>query len=77
MWRKERGKGPLHQGKLGGGDSGEAGRKGVWQGRSGCCGHMGTGGIPWDRAEGPPTRRRLPGREEETQLRAALGSPKR
>lgn len=43
-----------------GGGSGEAGRKGVWQGRSRCCGHMGRSRTPWDRVEGPPTRRWTP-----------------
>lgn len=80
MWRKERERGPLHQGKFDAGDSGEAGRKGAWQGRSGC--HMGKGGTPRDRVEGPqerypPPRDGLPGIEEETQLQAAPGSPKK
>lgn len=39
MWRKERGRGPWHQAKLGGGGSGEASRKGAGQGRSGSRGH--------------------------------------
>lgn len=37
MWRKERGRGLWHQGKLAWGVVGGASRKGAWQGRSGSC----------------------------------------